>query len=232
MNVFNRIIMVLLILTALVLVTGAGFFPDAVIQSFTTISNWMDGIQPRIGLSDRLILIAITVVLDLIMIVVLAFEFYKPGVKQVRIRQVEGGEATITVDSIRQRLSFYIDGLQDVVSVTPRVKVKNNQVEVAVDIKTSAVVNVPSKAREVVAIIKMVVEETMGLELKGEPLVKIRTGNYQYVPARPAPLTIPAAAPEKRPEPVKAIVSKQPEPAQENLPAKLPEPEPAELEEE
>ncbi|MBN1315506.1 MAG: hypothetical protein JXA42_08560 [Anaerolineales bacterium] len=232
MNIFNRIVMVVLILLAGVFITGVCLFPDDVILNISAISNWLDSIRLNIALIDHLILIGIAFVLDLILVIILALELYKPGAKQVRIQKVEGGEATITVDSIKQRLAFYIDGLEDVVNVTPRVQIKKNQVEVEVEIKTSAVVNVPSKASEVVDIIKMIVVETMGLELRGEPRVKIRTGSFRYVPARPAPPSIPASAPEKKPEPRSLSLSTPAiEPAAPSVPEPMPEtflePEPA-----
>ena len=62
-----------------------------------------------------------------------------------------------------------------------------------VDVQTSAAVHVPAKAREIISIVRMVVTETMGLKLDGEPQIHIRTGRYKEVSVGTPPPTAPAA---------------------------------------
>ena len=215
MNVFNRMVIVLALLVALVVVTVIGLFPDFAIQQAALIADWLEGIEPRIVLMDRLILIAIAVVVDFGLLILLVLELRRPKAKAVRLQNVEGGTAEVSVDSIQKRLAFYIDGLEGVVSARPRVDVKRDTVDVAVEVQTAAAVNVPAKAREVVAVIRMVIVETMGLKLRAEPKVSIRTGSYKDLPMPVQPLEPAVAAPEPATpaEPAEPPVEPTPEPS-------------------
>jgi len=190
MNIVNRILVVIAILALLVGVTAACLFPDPLISQLALTANQLDDLLPRVQLVDRLILIAVAAVVDIILLSLLAMELRRPGAKVVHVQQVEGGATTLTVESIRKRLAFYIDGLQDVVSVKPRVRVKRDTVSVVVHVQTSAAVSVPQKAQEIVATIRMVVTETMGLKLRNDPQVHIRTGSYKDIALPPIPVAL------------------------------------------
>jgi hypothetical protein len=202
MNVFNRVTIVVLALAAIVAVTAICLFPDFFIERLSELAQWLNGIQPRLALVDRLILIGIFVAVDFVLLLLVVLELRRPGAKAVRVQQVEGGTALLTADSIKRRLAFHIDGLPDVVGVKPQVQIKGDTVRVAVDVQTSAAVNVPGMAREIVSVIRMVITETMGLKLKGVPQVNIRTGSYKDVALPPAEAAVePAAEVAPRQEP-------------------------------
>ncbi len=232
MNAFNRVTIVVLALAGIVAVTAVCLFPEVFIERLSDLSQWLNGIQPRIGLQDQLILIGIFVVVDFVLLLLVVLELRPPSAKAVRVQEVEGGTALVTADSIKRRLAFYIDGLQDVVSVKPQVQIQRDTVTVAVDVGTSAAVNVPAKAREIVSVIRMVITETMGLKLRGEPRVNIRTGSYKDVSLAPAE---PAVQPEAEMVPVQeAPSSLEAEPGYAGyeevvlFPEELPTPPPAE----
>lgn len=193
MNVFNRVMMVLLALITIVVVTVVGLFPDPFIGRLSDLSQWLNGIQTRLEMADRLVLIGILVAVDFVLLLLVVLELRRPRAKAARVHRVEGGSALVTADSIKRRLAFTIDGLEDVVSAKPQVEIKRDTVTVSVDVQTSAVVNVPAKAREIVSIVRMVISESMGLKLRGEPQVSIKIGSYKDLP--PAP-----AEPESEPE--------------------------------
>jgi hypothetical protein len=206
MNVFNRVVMVLLILALLVIITAFLLFPDYFILQLTWIADQLDRVRGDLTLNWRLILIGIAVAADLILLFLLVLELRRSKPKAVRVQQVEGGQAEVTVDSIQNRLAFYIDSLEEVVSARPKVEIKGDRVRVAVDVRTAATVAVPAKAREVVEVIQMVITETMGLKLLGEPKVNIRTASYADVVAPP----LTPAEPPRRP-PFEVIETPQPE---------------------
>jgi hypothetical protein len=197
MNVVNRLLIIIALLLALVIVTVVCLFPEYVVGQLLIFFTSLDSLVARVMWSDRMILIGVATLVNIGLILFLALELYRPQAKEVRITSIEGGDATISVDSIKQRLSFYIDGLADVASAKPKVRIKGDKVLVSVDVQTVAAVNVPAKAREVVAVIQMVIQETMGLELRSEPRVRIQTGSY-----RDMTLTAVTAAPAVLPEPV------------------------------
>lgn len=188
MNVINRIVIVLALLCIMVAVTAVCLFPHFFVRQLSLQSDLLDDVIQRVELVDHLILIGITAVVDIVLLFFLLAQFYRPRVKSVRVQQIDGGTAMLTADSIRQRLGFYIDGLADVVSVKPKVDVKRDGVRVAVDVQTSATVNVPAMAQEIVGVIRAVVTETMGLQLRGEPQVRIRTGKFVAASSQELPL--------------------------------------------
>ena len=179
MNIVNRIVISIVLILVLVGVTAVCLFPDPFIARLVSFIDWLelDGLGARLELVHRLILIGVAAMVDVVLLLFLVLELRRPKAKAVRVQQVDGGTAMLTADSIRGRLGFYIAGLEDVVSVKPKVQIKRDKVMVAVDVRTSATVNVPAKAQEVVSIIRMVVVETLGLELSGEPQVYIKTGS-------------------------------------------------------
>lgn len=185
MNVINRIVIVLALLCIMVAVTAVCLFPHFFVGQVSLLSDRLEDVLLRVELVDHLILIGVAAVVDIVLFVFLLAQFYRRRIKSVRVQQIDGGTAVLTADSIRQRLGFYIDGLADVVSVRPKVEIKRDTVRVAIDVKTSATVNVPAKAQEIVEVIRLVVTETMGLQLRGEPQVRIRTGRFVAASKRP-----------------------------------------------
>jgi hypothetical protein len=206
MNVFNRVVMILLILALLVIITAALLFPYNSIDWLKWLGDQVAGRRGDLTVTWQLILIGIAVVADLILLFVLVLELRPSQPKAVRVQQVEGGQAAVTVDSIQNRLAFYIDSLDEVVSARPKVEIRGDRVRVAVDVRTAATVSVPAKAREVVGVIRMVITETMGLKLMGEPKVSIRTASFADVAAPPPlptgrPVQPPTSEPIKPPPP-------------------------------
>lgn len=186
MNIVNRVIIVLLLLAVLVGVTLACFFPDQAISGLSNTADWFaERTTPGVDTVDRLYLVAVAAVVDVAVVLLLLLELRRPKPKEVQVQDVSGGTATVTVESIRQRLAFYIDGLVDVVKATPQVTVRGGAVAVSMDVETSAVVNVQAKARQIVQIVRMVVTESMGLQLRGEPEVRIRTGSFSNIALPP-----------------------------------------------
>jgi hypothetical protein len=204
MNVLNRTWIVGALLATLAGVTAACLFPDFVIEQVVLVADWLAQVQPRIELVDRLILIAVAAAADLLLILLIIAELRHWGTQQVRIQRVEGGSVTLTLDSVRQRIAFYVDGVPGVVNVSPKVKIKGDQVGVSVDVLTAAGIHVPAKAQEIISVIRTVVEETMGLVLLREPEVTIRTATFQGISAPPAAELLPppvsrASQPSPRP---------------------------------
>jgi hypothetical protein len=219
MNVFNRVMMILLILALLVAVTAVCLFPDYFILQATWLADQLEQAGRALTVTWRVILIGIAVVVDLILLLILVLELRRARPKAVRVQEVEGGQAVVTVDSIQNRLAFYIDSLAEVVSARPRVEIKGDRVRVAVDVKTAAAVSVPAKAREVVEVIRMVITETMGLKLLGEPKVNIRTASY-------ADAAVPPARPVAEPVPPPVFAGIEAQPPESTWPEELPADEP------
>jgi hypothetical protein len=220
MNILNRIVVVVLLILALLLVSVTALIPDTVIERLVEVAGWADRLVGRMERPiDNLLLIGVGAVIDFGLLLLLVLELRRPGAKAVRVQRVEEGAAMLTVDSIKRRLSYYIDGLEDVISVKPQVQVQRNKVRVAVDVQTAATTNVPAKAQEVVSTIRMVVVETLGLELRGQPEVNIKTRSYKDIPVQPAPSLEAEREGESAVEEVALPVETVPEMKEDLLPA-------------
>jgi hypothetical protein len=185
MNVFNRVIVTLLLLASvpiLLLLIGVAVFH---VQAANVLSTLVGGVGTLSNTVRVLIVIASVVVL-IVDIVLLWFELRQPASTQtVRIKQVTGGEAEMSTDSIEGRLAYNIDQLADVIRVTPKVTGRGKGVEVLLDVETRPDIDVPVKTEEVMTVARQVVEDRMGLEL-ARIRVNIRHAPFPKRPKEPA----------------------------------------------
>ena len=182
MNVVNRLFVVLLLLVIIVLAAVIVIAPRQSLevgqQAFETGIRWIDfWSTPQywpLFASGRVIVGGALVLLCLL---ILWLELRKPRRKTIKVQQVAGGEASIAVDSIAQRLEYNIDQLPDVVKVSPRITGTSRGVDVELVLETSPDVDIPMKTEEVLQVTREVVEERMGLKV-GKVEVKIKHSPY------------------------------------------------------
>lgn len=178
MRVFNKIIVVVLLVLALPLVTLALATPDLGLmlagQALTALSAVLEGVSVPEG-STRLVMLGVAVGVDLIIVLLLYAELRRPARDQARIRLVGGGVAEISLQAISQRLKEQVSRIPDVVEVKPRISAARRRVRVALDVGiASSVGSIPAKAAEIIGVARETVENQMGLSLAGEPRVRIR----------------------------------------------------------
>lgn len=181
MNVFNRIVVVLLLLFSIPLVLvliGIVVFP---VQAADVLSALVGGIQ-NISRVTRLIVVLSGLLWLVVDVILIWLELRRPvGARTVRIKQVTGAEAEMSTDSIEGRLAYNIDQLPDVIRVAPTVTGRGKGVEVVLDVETRPDIDVPSKTEEIITVARQVIEERMGLEL-----ARIRVNiRHAPVPRRP-----------------------------------------------
>lgn len=182
MNVLNRLLIVLLLLAIILLAVVIVIAPRQSVQvgeqALNGMGQWVDLWQtPRfwpLFASGRVV---IGGALVLLCILLLWLELRQPKKKTIRVQQVAGGEASIAVESIGQRLAYNIDQLPDVIRVAPDIKAKANKVDIVLTLETSPDVDVPMKTDEVLQVAREVVEDRMGLKL-GKVEVKIKHAPY------------------------------------------------------
>ncbi|NPA91208.1 MAG: alkaline shock response membrane anchor protein AmaP [Chloroflexi bacterium] len=169
MNVFNRIIVILLILFLLIGILLFAWNPFWVLdmvqnasqQAYTFLSEFYTT-SPYLF---RLGQIALAIGAALILGTWLGLEIRRKKPPTVEVTTPEGQKAKILVDSVAMRLAYHLDQLADVINVTPHVRGKGNVVHVTVDVETTPDVDVPMKTAEITHVIREVVEERMGLRL-------------------------------------------------------------------
>jgi hypothetical protein len=197
MKVFNKIWVVIDILIIIPLLTVALAMPD---MSIVWLRQGLDALAPRVAAlstSNRLIMAAVAVGVDLLLVALLYFELRKTPTTHARVRRVDGGVVEVAFEAIRQRLLHHVSNVSDVLKVTPYVSTRGGKVDVQVDVETSPHVVVPEKASEIVVVIRRAIESEMGLKVRRKPEVRIYHGAYRDVeskrptsapsPSRPSP---------------------------------------------
>jgi hypothetical protein len=183
MNIFNRVVLVILLLVAMVLCTLVLVLPLSTLRTIAfqagNLADLLERVRP-IALLPIGILLAL--ILDLAGVLLIILEVRRPAAKSITVEQTSGGEVTLSIASIADQLKTEVGQLPDVLQARPRVSAKRNGVVVELDAKIAAEAGVPEKAERIVETMRRVVEQKMGLKLVRPPKVNIEAVR----PARPA----------------------------------------------
>lgn len=183
MNAFNRLVVILLILSLMVGLTVFLVVPKPILE---LLGEETDNLFQALNRYHDLFLLAVGVVVAVIMNVLGAFvlflEVRRPRVKAIRVQKVSGGEAVVAVDSIAKRLSYHIDQLADVITVKPKISARGGGIEVELEVEISPEIDIPMKDEEIRQVATHVVEEQMGLKLR-KIRPSFRDGPYPKLPA-------------------------------------------------
>lgn len=174
MDLFNRALVVFLLLGIIVLTAVLMVVPAAALQ---LTAQALNALAPLVTFETQLVLVVIGVFVLVIAFLLLWLELRSPTRRSVRIAQVQGGEAEMTTDAISQRLAYNVDKLADVVRVQPRVFPRSKGVDIKLDVETAPDVEVPAKTEEIIRVVREVVEQRMGLTL-GKIRVNIKHAPY------------------------------------------------------
>jgi hypothetical protein len=180
MNTANRIVVILLLLAIGVVSTLALVKPGLTFGSVEReaqavlrfIQQWPEG-EPlwyvRVGVG-----IVVAAAIDLLLLFVIYVQIRRPSSKDIRVTKAEGGQVTLNVASVVDRLQYEINQIAGVIRSRPKVSGRRGGVVVEADVETASGVDVPQKAGEIVERVRFVVEEGMGLKLTREPRVMLR----------------------------------------------------------
>jgi hypothetical protein len=182
MNVFNRLVVLALLLLIIVATALIVIVPQETLRLSAATFDWLrQGAADYINSGDRLLFAAGRVIVGgvivLACLILIWLELRRPRKRTIRTQKMAGGEALITVDSIEQRLAYNIDQLPDVIKVTPHIDGKSRGVDVDLLLETSPDIDVPMKTEEVLEVTREVIGERMGLKL-GKVQVKIKHAPY------------------------------------------------------
>ena len=222
MNAFNRAVMIVSILIALlclvILMLLIAFRP---LQAFNVLRDGLDRFERAVYDGQFFAIFLATLGAFIVFFaLVLWLEMRRPRYKTVRIRTKGRGAAQLGVHSVMESLHNRIDELPGVREVRPRVVSRGRDVEVAIDLDTGPSVNVPELTNKVVDLSHDIVEGQLGVRIHGkvkvsiehEPLPRgtmaIPTTGSEASPTEPPqkptrrPARIPAVEPPPEPEPL------------------------------
>ncbi len=207
MSTFNRIVVTLLLLALVPIVTIVLIAP---LDAIDLLRDGLDEIESQLDPSPSTAQIAImaglALLIDLVLIILIYLELRSPKETTVRVQRAEGGEAQIAIDSVVNRVRFQVDRLPGVLEVEPTIVPRRGGVEVILDVEMADDGKLSANIEEISVIARRVVEEEMGLELKGKPKLNLRTVDYpgqvlDAAPRIPEPAPMEEAAYEVEPEP-------------------------------
>jgi hypothetical protein len=173
MNVFNRIVMVLLILALMALGVLLITMP---LRAIDTLADVIASTRGLSVFTDNALYTYFVIGVGLLVVflfILLILELRQPRQKTVRIRTEGDGRARIGVESVTQSLAYRIDELPGVRNARPRINSRGNDVDVAIDLDTSPSVNVPSVTGEVVKLAHEIIETQLGVKIHGPVQVNV-----------------------------------------------------------
>lgn len=186
MNIFNRIVMIILIPILVLVVTLVLAMP---LNVWTEISRFFAQWAPSQEAMDlnnnllvRIALLGVAAIFDLSMLLLFLYEIRRTPQRMIRVRRAAGGEVRLPVDTIAQRLAYHIDQIADVIEVQPRVGEKRGGVTLHLLVSTAPDVDVPAKADEILATAQLIVREKLGLTLASDPKIELRVAPYPQSP--------------------------------------------------
>ncbi|MBE2239773.1 MAG: hypothetical protein IAE81_18445 [Caldilineaceae bacterium] len=169
MNLFNRIIAILLWLTLLVALLVAAIIPLQSIEwlqsNLTTLAAWLAAVQMENPVYFVIGQAAVGIGALLILGALLFFEVMTVRRRGVKIRTAEGGAAELDTVSVERRLQWHLDQLAEIITVVPAVRSRGGSVDVRLEIETAPDIDIPMKTDEVVDATRDIIEQDMGLRL-------------------------------------------------------------------
>jgi hypothetical protein len=181
LNVFNRVVTILVLLLLLLTVLSVAVFPvetfSGVARSLGT-ADYLLGALERTSFWPYVVVRGASVLLAVAIFGLLFWAEIRPASRRgVQVRTGAGSRAVVTIDSVERRLAWHIDQLEDVITVAPHVYPRGRTVNVVLDLQTSPEIDVPAKTDEVVNLTRRVLSERMGLQA-GKIEVRIEHAEY------------------------------------------------------
>jgi len=176
-NVFNSIMMTLLILLLIVLVVYVMVLPSAAHYSATEGLKVYEQDIVNGNLPYTWFLVGGAAIL-LLLLVLFVLEVRKPRRKAVRIKTQAGGSARLDITSVAQSLEYRVDELAGVRQVKTRITSRGKDVDVELDLDTSPSMNIPVLTDQVIALCHDIVEGQLGIQIHGRPVINIKHEPY------------------------------------------------------
>ena len=192
MALINRIVVTLLLLALIPILTVGLIVPREALQLISDgVDEFESQFDQQVSAWQLLIRVGLAVLIDGVLILLLYLQLRRPATHGVPVRTLESGEAEIAVNSVVEQLEYHIDPLPGVLAVKPTVIPRRGAVEVALEIEMAADLNLSTNIEQISAVARRVIEDEMGLKLKGRPKLKLHTIPYPEAVVRPD-LTGPA----------------------------------------
>ncbi len=181
-NLFNRVLAILLWLILLVVIGYIAATPITALdhlalraaQAKELVAGWQAANPTNFLIGQIAVGLAAVLLFGSLLLV----EVWPRRRRGVRVQTVEGGSVELDTASIGRRLEWHLDQLADVITVVPHVKARGSAVDIQLDVETAPDIDVPMKTDEVVEVTRDIIEDDMGLKL-GKLDVRIRHAPFE-----------------------------------------------------
>jgi len=181
MNLFNRIVAILLWLTLMGACLVAAIVPLQVVdwlqRQLTAAADWLHALQADAPAYFIVGQAALGLSALLIFGTLIFFAVMTGRRRGVRIRTAEGGSAELDTNSVARRLQWHLDQLPEVITAVPAVRSRGGSVDIRLEIETAPDIDIPMKTDEVVDVTRDIIEQDMGLRL-GKLDVRVRCAPF------------------------------------------------------
>lgn len=164
MNIFNRVLIILLALISLLFWIVVGFFalfsPQ---QGIATAQDVVGYLAANVNFYSQLMVALLAGAFVVALLLLLMAELIPRTPATVRLPQVQGGVALLTTDSISQRIKHDVELLAQIREARPSVVSRGKTVDVRLELLTDPESNVASKTEEVCQVVRKAIEEGMGV---------------------------------------------------------------------
>lgn len=206
MNVFNRVLVVLLLLGLIAVLVVGVVLPANCIAWLQAVAAGADAVLVVPGAYIHL---GVTAALLVSCLVLLVLEMRQPRRLTVKVRQAGGGTVELGTESVTRSLEYNVGQIPGVAKVRPVVVSQGKSVRVALDLELSPEADLRGKTEEVIQLARELVEGKLGLKLSSGGLrVNVRQAPYTQRDAGPKP---EPPAPQLPPvEPTEPLAPNQP----------------------
>lgn len=180
MNVFNRIVMIILIIA---LIAGGVYLLLRPMDVLNLGAGGIKVLQDQVYDSRFFMFFAVGGGLLLfIMLLLFWLEVKRVHFRIARVQTKGKSNTWLGIQSIAQSLEYRIDELAGVRSVKPKVTSYGRDVEVFVDLDASPAVNIVALTDQVTQMCSEVIETQLGLKIRGKVLIHVSQEPYPRLP--------------------------------------------------
>ncbi|MFH1486874.1 MAG: hypothetical protein ABIH46_12455, partial [Chloroflexota bacterium] len=166
MNVFNRVLLVVLTLVSAAfwaaIVIVVLLLPHETIALAKTIVLFLEA---NMGLYTQIMFGLLGAIFILASLLILVAELTPAKVSAVQLAQVESGVALLTTDAIAQRIRHDMEGLEVVHRIEPKVIARGKVVDIILEVRTGPESDVTATSEEVGRLVRDSVEKKMGARI-------------------------------------------------------------------
>jgi len=176
MNVFNRVVMIILII-AVIVSTVAFLVQPAEVLNLAL--RWVTVLQDQ--LADNLIfgyLVAGCAVILFVMLLLLFLELRRSHFSIARVQTTGRSDVWLGVQSIAKTIEFRVDELQGVRTVKPKVTSRGDDIEVYIELDASPSASIIDLTEQVTQVCTDIVERQLGLKLHGKVMLQVTQQPY------------------------------------------------------